>query len=195
MSDSTPPVLQVIVASTRPGRAGLPVGQWVVELAKKHGAFEVELVDLKEVDLPLLDEPNHLILRQYTHEHTKRWSETVARGDAFVIVMPEYNHSFNAALKNAIDHLVLEWTHKPVGLVSYGGVSGGTRAVHALKPTLSALKMVPLTEGVIIPFVGTFLSDEGEGRVFRPNAEIEDGASAMFEELTRTAAALAPLRG
>ncbi|WP_317985863.1 NADPH-dependent FMN reductase [Streptomyces sp. 5-10] len=125
--------------------------------------------------LPIVDEPNHPMLRQYTHEHTKRWSETVDRADAYVMVLPEYNHSFNAAIKNAIDYLVMEWTHKPVGLVSYGGVSGGTRAVHALKPTLSALKMVTLTEGVIIPFTNTFLRDEEEGRRFEPNQEIATG--------------------
>jgi len=194
MSDSHFPVLQVIVASTRPGRAGLAVGRWAAGQAEKHGGFAVELVDLKEVALPLVDEPNHPKLRQYTHEHTRRWSETIDRADAYVMVIPEYNHSFNSAIKNAIDYLVLEWAHKPVGFVSYGGVAGGTRAVHALKPTLSALKMVPLTEGVIIPFIGTFLRDEGDARRLEANAEMEAGASVMFGELRRTVAALARLR-
>jgi NAD(P)H-dependent FMN reductase len=194
MSGSDPPVLQVIVGSTRPGRAGLPVGQWVVQHAEKHGMFVTELVDLKEVALPLLDEPNHPKLRKYTREHTKRWSETIERGEAFVLVIPEYNHGFNAAIKNAIDYLVHEWAHKPVGLVSYGGIAGGTRAVHGLKPTLSALKMIPLTEGVIIPFVRSYLRGEGEGCRFEPNAEIEEGATAMLDELARTAVAMAQLR-
>lgn len=81
---------------------------------------------------------------------------------------PEYNHGVNGATKNAIDYLVHEWAHKPAGLVSYGGVSGGTRAVHALKPTLSYLKMMPLTEGVTIPFVAKFLDGDGENRRFTP---------------------------
>jgi NAD(P)H-dependent FMN reductase len=112
------PVLQIIVASTRPGRVGLPVAQWFQRFAEAGDEFEVELVDLADVALPLLDEPNHPIARQYTQPRTMAWSETVDRADAFVIVHPEYNHSFNAAIKNALDHLHSEWNYKPVGFVS-----------------------------------------------------------------------------
>jgi len=194
MADPDEPTLQVIVGSTRPARAGLAVGRWVAEHAEKHDAFTVELVDLAEVALPLFDEPNHPRLRRYTHDHTKRWSATVERADAFVFVVPEYNHSFNAATKNAIDYLVHEWAHKPVGLVSYGGVAGGTRAVQSLKPALAALKMMPLTESVIIPFVGAFLDGEGENRRFTPSSEIEEGATAMLDALARTSPVLRTLR-
>ena len=106
------PVLQVIIASTRPGRVGLPVATWFAQRAREHGGFTVEVVDLAEVDLPFFDEPKHPRLGQYEHQHTKDWSATVARGDAFVFVMPEYNYGFNAAIKNAIDYLHVEWQHK-----------------------------------------------------------------------------------
>jgi NAD(P)H-dependent FMN reductase len=194
MPDNDRLVLQVIVGSTRPGRVGLPVGRWMYEYAEKHGGFDVEFIDLAEVGLPVLDEPNHPSLRRYIHEHTKRWSATVDRADAYVFVMPEYNHGVNGATKNAIDYLLHEWAHKPVGLVSYGGVSGGTRAVHAIKPTLSYLKMMPLTEGVTIPFVATFLDGDGEDRRFTPSPEIEEGATAMLAALARTALVLRQLR-
>ena len=188
------PTLQIIIGSTRPGRVGPAVAEWFRDRAVAHGAFAVELIDLAEVNLPLFDEPHHPRLRRYTHEHTKRWSATVERADAFVFVVPEYNHSFNAATKNALDYLVHEWAHKPVGLVSYGGVAGGTRAVQALKPILSQLKMTPLPESVIIPFIASFLEGDGENRRFTPNAEIEDGATAMLDALARTAPVLRQLR-
>lgn len=119
------PCLQIVIGSTRPGRVGLPVAQWFSQRAREHAGFKVELVDLAEVNLPLLDEPNHPRLHQYTHEHTRAWSATVARGEAYVFVHPEYNYGLNAALKNAIDYLFGEWQYKAVGFVSYGGVSGG----------------------------------------------------------------------
>lgn len=121
MSDR--PRLGVILASTRPGRVGLPVAQWVQARAALHGGFDVQLLDLAEINLPFMDEPNHPRLGRYEHQHTKRWSATVDAMDAFAVVMPEYNYGFSAPLKNAIDFLHSEWHYKPVGLVSYGGVS------------------------------------------------------------------------
>ncbi|MEC3975743.1 NADPH-dependent FMN reductase [Amycolatopsis sp. H20-H5] len=194
MSEQSLPRVQVIVGSTRPGRAGLPVAGWIAERAEKHGGFEVEVLDLAELDLPIMNEPNHPRLRKYTHEHTKRWSETIERGDAYILVVPEYNHGPNAATKNALDYLVHEWAFKPVGLVSYGGVAGGTRAVAALKPTLAVLKMMPLTEGVIIPMIATALEGEGQDRRFVASAEIEAGAKAMLDELARVEPVLRQLR-
>jgi NAD(P)H-dependent FMN reductase len=186
------PVLQVIIASTRPGRVGLPVGQWIYERAVAHGAFDVELVDLAEVNLPLLDEPAHPRLRQYEHQHTKDWSATIDRADAFVLVIPEYNHSFNAAIKNALDYLHHEWHFKAVGFASYGGVAAGTRALQALKPPLIALKMMPLFEAVNIPFVAQFLDDDQR---LQPNQVMEEAATAMFDELARVTPQLRALGG
>lgn len=138
------PVLQIIIGSTRPVRSGEPVAQWFADLARADGRFEVELVDLKEVGLPLLDEPNHPRLQQYTQPHTHRWSEIVSRADAYVFVHPEYNHGYNAALKNALDYLFLEWQGKPASFVSYGGVSGGLRAVQMLKQVVHPWACTPL---------------------------------------------------
>ena len=185
------PVLQIIIASTRPGRVGLPVAQWFEGVARAQGSFDVEVLDLAEVALPLLDEAGHPIARQYQHPHTVAWSETIDRGDAFVIVHPEYNHSYNAAIKNALDYLHAEWNYKPVGFVSYGGVSAGTRAMTALKPVVAALRMVPTVEAVNIPFVAQFIDDEGR---FVPNDMLAMGAAGMLAELAKLEQALAPLR-
>ena len=185
------PRLIVVIASTRPGRVGKPVADWFVERARDYGKFEVSVADLYELDLPLLDEPNHPRLRRYTLEHTLEWSQAVEAMDAFVFVMPEYNYGFTAPLKNAIDYLHHEWHHKPVGLVSYGGVSAGTRAAQMLKPVLLAQRMVPLTTAVSIPFVAGFLDEDGR---IEPNEVMQTAATAMFDELVRVEAALRPLR-
>ena len=185
------PNLTIIVGSTRPGRAGGPIAQWFAARAKDHGGFDVNVVDLAEIGLPLLDEPNHPRLRQYTRQHTKDWSAIVDAADAFVIVTPEYNYGYPASVKNAIDYLHQEWQHKPVGFVSYGGVAAGTRAVQQLKQVVTTLRMLPVTDSVNIPFHSQFLDSDG---TFRPNAVLEQAADAMLDELVRTEAALRPLR-
>ena len=185
------PKLLIIIASTRPGRIGVPVANWFMEQAGAHDGFELELVDLYELDLPLLDEPNHPRLRQYTKEHTKAWSETVDSADAVVFVTAEYNHSYTAALKNAIDYLHHEWHHKPLGFVSYGGVAAGTRAMQALKPVAIALALVPVVAAVNIPFVQQFRADDG---TIIGNDVMVEAASAMLDELMTMHGALAPLR-
>ena len=185
------PKLHVILASTRPGRAGEPIADWFVERAVAHGAFDVELVDLAEVALPFMDEPNHPRLRRYTHEHTKAWSARVDSADAFVFVTPEYNYGLTAPLKNAIDYLHFEWQHKPVGFVSYGGVAAGTRAVQMLKQVVTTLKMLPLFEAVNIPFHTQFIDDEG---AVVANDVMVKAAAAMLDELVLAEAMLAPRR-
>jgi NAD(P)H-dependent FMN reductase len=185
------PTLHIIIASTRPGRAGLPIAEWFRDRAVAHGAFDVELVDLAEVNLPFLDEPNHPRLRQYTQQHTKDWSAKVDAADAFVIVTPEYNYGFSAPMKNAIDFLHAEWQHKPVGFVSYGGVAAGTRAVQMLKQVVTTLKMLPVFESVNIPFHTQFMDDEGR---VQANETMELAADAMLDELVRAEETLRPRR-
>jgi NAD(P)H-dependent FMN reductase len=185
------PKLIAIIASTRPGRVGLPVGEWFAARAREHGGFEIEVVDLADLALPLMDEPNHPRLRQYMNAHTKAWSAQVDAADAFVLVSPEYNHGFTAPLKNAIDYLHEEWKYKPVGFVSYGGVAAGTRAMQMLKPVLAGLKMTPVVEAVNIPFVRQFVDDDEQ---FHPNEVLEQAADAMLDELVRVEAALRELR-
>ncbi|PVY97088.1 NADPH-dependent FMN reductase [Actinomycetospora cinnamomea] len=175
------PLLQIIVASTRPGRVGEPIARWFAEYAREHDAFEVEIVDLADVDLPMFAEPEHPRLGRYTLDSTKAFSATVARADAFAIVHPEYNHSYNAALKNALDHLNQEWAGKPVALLGYGGVAAGARATEALLPVLLALRMVPVPATVPIPFAAQKVSGEGEARTFTPAPETEAGAKAALD--------------
>ncbi len=175
------PLLTVVVASTRPGRSGLPISEWFVDRARTHGAFEVAVVDLAELALPLLDEPNHPRLRQYTQDHTWAWSRIVDASDAFVLVTPEYNFGYPAALKNALDYLHQEWQYKPVGFVSYGGIAAGTRAVQQLKQVVTALKMFPVYEAVQIPFHTQFIEDGG----VQANESMERAADAMLDELAR----------
>jgi NAD(P)H-dependent FMN reductase len=184
--------LDIILASTRPGRAGLPIAQWIETEAKMHGGFdEIELVDLAEINLPFMNEPHHPRLGKYVHQHTRDWSATVDAADAFVFVMPEYNYGYNAVLKNAIDYLHNEWKYKPVGLVSYGGVAAGTRAAQQIKQVVTTLKMTPLFEAVSIPFVHQFIDEDGN---LTPNDVMTASATAMFDELVRVSAALHQLR-
>ncbi len=184
------PRLLIVVGSTRPGRAGKPLAEWFRERAEAHGGFEVVMADLAAIDLPLMDEPHHPRLRQYTKQHTKDWSALVESADAFVFVTPEYNHAPPAPLINAIDYLNAEWGYKPAGFVSYGGVSGGTRAVAILKQIVTVLKIMPLAEMVNIPFVAQVMQD-GE---LRPNDVTETAATTMLDALVRWSTALAPLR-
>jgi NAD(P)H-dependent FMN reductase len=183
--------LSVIIASTRPGRVGLPVGKWFLERAKSHGRFEVELLDLKEINLPLLDEPKHPRGGQYQHAHTQAWSERVKAADAFAIVSPEYNFGTPPALVNALDYLYNEWNYKPAGFVSYGGISGGLRAVQMTKQILTTLKVVPIFEAVTIPFVSNHMTEAG---AFQSTESFDKAANAMLDELFRWAEALAPMR-
>jgi NAD(P)H-dependent FMN reductase len=187
----TKPTLQIIIASTRPGRVGPSVADWIYDRAIKHGGFDVELIDLAEVNLPMFDEPKHPRFGEYLHQHTKDWSATISRGDAYIFVIPEYNYGFNAAIKNAIDYLNHEWLYKPLGFVTYGGVAAGTRAMQMLKQVVSALKMVPMTEAVNIPFVQQFLDSD---RVLQPNEVMESAATAMLDELARWTQATQTLR-
>ncbi len=183
--------LKVIIVSTRPGRVGLPVGNWFAEYTREHGGFEVELVDLKDVNLPLLDEPKHPLLQEYEHEHTKRWSKIVAPADAFVFVTPEYDYFVPGALVNAIDFLSREWSYKPAGFVGYGGLSGGLRSIQAAKPLMTSVKIMPLPESVSIQFVQNNLSEQN---IFQPDRKHEDMARIMLNELDKWATALQPLR-
>lgn len=184
--------LKVILASTRSGRKGPVIAQWFLKQLEAQHDFEVELLDLKEVNLPFLDEPEHPTLRHYHHEHTKKWSKLIDGADAFVFVTCEYNFGYPAPLKNALDYLYHEWNYKPVGFVSYGGVAGGTRAVQMLKQVVTAQKMMPLNEAVYIPFFARHINQEG---IFVPDDPLDESAKILIRELARWTAALKGLRG
>ena len=184
------PTLTVIVGSTRPGRAGQPIAEWFADRARAHSGFDVEVADLAEIGLPLLDEPNHPRLGQYTKQHTKDWSAIIDRADAVVFVTPEYNYGYPASIKNAIDFLHREWRDKPVGFVSYGGVAAGTRAVQQLKQVVTTLRMTPVFDSVNIPFHAQLIKD---GK-FEATDVVNQAAEAMLDELVRVEAALHHLR-
>jgi NAD(P)H-dependent FMN reductase len=169
-----PARLMIIVGSVRPGRLGLPIAHWAKQHAEDHGGFEIDLVDLAELALPFMDEPEHPRLQKYTQPHTIAWSKRVAAADAFLLVTPEYNYSSSPALKNALDFLNTEWWRKPVGFVSYGGVSGGTRGVVHLAPVLMALGLFRVGANVEINFAGQHVVDG----VFQPG----DKENAILEK-------------
>ncbi len=174
------PVLQVVIGSTRPGRAGPAVAGWIADRAQALTGFDVEVADLAELDLPLFDEPEHPRLGRYTRQHTKDWSAIVDRSDALVFVIPEYNHSFNAATKNALDYLHREWRDKPAGIVSYGGGSGGAHAAQALEPILSALQMRPAAQSVNVQAIRERVGQDGR---LQPTETMDAAARAMLAEL------------
>jgi NAD(P)H-dependent FMN reductase len=182
--------LHVITASTRPGRVGPAIAHWFAEQVPGDLDFEVEVVDLADFALPMLDEPHHPSERRYLHEHTRRWSASVAAADALVLVIPEYNAGFTAPLKNALDYLYFEWQHKPVGFVSYGMTSMGLRAVEMIKPVLTALRMVPINDAVSIP-LRSRLSHEGD---LMPDEVMVAAAHRLLVQLRSMADTLAPLR-
>ncbi len=186
------PLLQVIVASVRPSRVGSKVADWFIPIAETQGAFDIERVDLKEVNLPLMDEPKHPRLGEYEHEHTKRWSATVSRADAYVFVTPEYDFGPPASLINALQYLVKEWAYKPVGLLSYGGVSAGLRSANALRVMITANNMMPLPGAVSIPLVGQLVNKETG--LFEPGDVQVKASNAMLAELARWERAMRGLR-
>ena len=186
-----PMKLHIIICSTRPGRVGPSVARWFDGFAREHAGFDVELVDLADFDLPVYDEPRHPRFQDYKHEHTKRWSASVAAADAYAFVTPEYNYTPTPALVNALDFVYREWNYKPCGFVSYGGVSGGLRAVQAAKMQITALKMMPMFEGVMVPMVASHIDDDGH---FKSNALIDKSATTLLDELLYWADGLKAMR-
>jgi NAD(P)H-dependent FMN reductase len=184
------PNLAVIIVSTRPARVGPTVAQWFFDVATDNGHFAVELVDLKDINLPVFDEPKHPRFADYVHEHTKVWSAIIKRNDAFVFVTPEYDYFTPPSLVNAIVYLFQEWARKPAAFVSYGGISGGMRSVQAIKPLLTSVKVMPLPEAVSIPFVNTHI----ENGVFKSTDGFAQSAKALLDELHRWAVALKTMR-
>lgn len=182
--------LAIITASVREGRVGGMVGEWVSEFASQHSGFdEIELIDLKGLNLPVFDEPKHPMLKEYTHEHTKRWSQLIDPADAFVFVTPEYNYFTPGSLVNALNYLSLEWGYKPAGIVSYGGVSGGLRSAQAVKPLLATSRMMAIPEGVTFQFVKEMI----EGGKLEAQDMHKNSAEAMLDELAKWSRALLPL--
>lgn len=173
------PRLMIILGSVREGRVGGPIGEWVRTVAESDDRFEVDFVDLAELQLPMMDEPNHPAMQQYTKAHTKAWSERVAAADGFLFIFPEYNHSYAAPIKNALDYLVVEWRRKPVGFVNWGGNSGGTRAQAALRPVVMQLGMVMTMGNIEINMPWEQLADGA----FVPNEQQSSVLASQLDEI------------
>ncbi len=129
--------LRVIVSSTRPGRIGPKVADWVVDQARATGDWEVEVLDLS--GLPFMDEEDMPRNGNYAKPHTQKWASQVFESDAIVVVTPQYNRSFPAPIKNAVDYLFAEWDSKPIAIVSYGW-TGGVDAAADLTKVLDHVK-------------------------------------------------------
>lgn len=142
------PLIKVIIGSTRPGRFGPQAAEWIMDLATQHPSATFELIDLAEVNLPLLDEASPAMFGNYTHPHTKEWSDSVRKADGFIFVTPEYNSGVPASFKNAVDFLYREWQYKPVAFVSYGAKGGGILAVNSWRSIFGYMSIIGLSDHV-----------------------------------------------
>lgn len=179
----------IIVGSTRPGRNAEAVASWVHDIACRRQDATFELVDIKDFNLPLLDEPVPPSMGQYSHAHTKAWAEKIASFDAYVFVTPEYNHAPSGALKNAIDYLYREWNNKAAGFVGYGS-AGGTRAVEQLRLVMGELQVADVRAQVAL----SLFTDFENFSVFKPAAHHEASVNAMLDQVIAWGSALKTLR-
>ncbi|MGW5471535.1 NADPH-dependent FMN reductase [Streptomyces chartreusis] len=174
--------LAVILGSVREGRFGEVVTHWFAGLAKEHSGFDVEVIDLSETELPLSlpATPPAMATEEMRPAEMLPLSAKLAAADAFVVVTPEYNHSFPASLKALIDWHFTEWQAKPVGFVSYGAQSGGLRAVEQLRQVFAEMHAVTIRDGLAFPFYWEAFGEDGAPR----DAEGTNGAlKVMLDEL------------
>lgn len=175
--------IMVILGSSRQGRQGEKVAKWVEKNLSQVDDVTIDFVDVATLDLPFYDEPMPPLMAQSKYSNPKgtAWAERVGKADGFVIVTPEYNHSFPAVLKNAIDWVAYEWFYKPVSFVSYGyGSIAGARSVEQLRSVMLELRSVPLHDATHIP--GIFQAFDEAGEPTDPT--LNDSLKATFDELT-----------
>lgn len=184
MPSDDPLRLAILIGSTRVGRFAPTVARWFEEQAATHGGFELDVVDLLDLELP----PH---LTREREGPLQAFADRIERADAYVVVTPEYNHGYPAALKHAIDLCHAEWRRKAVGFVSYGGVSGGLRAVEQLRQVFAELHVASVRDSVSFHLVGTRFDEHG-----RPHDP--DGpalaATVLLDELAWWADALRTAR-
>ena len=179
----------IILGSTRPGRNGKAVAEWVLENANKRADAQYELVDVQEYNLPLLDEAMPAAYGQYEKAHTKKWAEKIAGLDGFVFVAAEYNHAMAGALKNAIDFIYGEWNNKAAGIVSYGS-AGGARAAENLRLVLGELQVADVRQQVLL----SLMTDFENFSVFKPHPRHEDELAMLLTQVNAWAGALKTIR-
>jgi NAD(P)H-dependent FMN reductase len=168
--------IQIIIGSTRPGRVGPQIAQWVQKNVSEENDIKTEIVDIVNWNLPIFDEPVHPSMNQYQNDHTKSWSEKIKQADGYIFLTPEYNAGYPASLKNAIDYLYHEWTNKPVMVVSYGA-RGGTSASAQLKQVAERLKMRPTETSPA--FTVTRDMSSKDGQIIDINASFEQYKAAL----------------
>lgn len=139
--------IAVVIGSTRPTRICPGIAAWSKRALAADSPLSYELLDLAEVDLPMLDEPLKAALNDYRNEHTKAWSASISSFDGFVFVVPQYNWGYPGVLKNALDYLYFEWRGKPTTSVTYG-TRGGGKAADQLHQVFNGLHMIPLADRV-----------------------------------------------
>src|SRR5882672_876498 len=181
--------IAIIIGSTRPGRVGESVARWVHELAKKRTEAEFELVDIKDFNLPLLDEPVPPSMGQYSQQHTKTWAAKIDSFDGYVFVTPEYNHGICGALKNAIDFIFREWNNKAAGFVGYGS-AGGVRAVEHMRLVTTEVQVATGRSQVAL----SMFTDFENYTKFQPVAHQETSVNLMLDQLIAWSGALKTLR-
>lgn len=174
--------IKIILGSVRPNRFGIQPAEWIQKLSKQYAEQATfELIDLKEVGLPFMDEPvPPSTTDEYANDHTKAWAERIGSADGFVFVTSEYNHSVPASLKNAIDFLYKEWNYKPAALVAYGADAGGARAIEHLRNILSWVKVFHISEHIIMPEYYFNLDDQGN---YKFTEQQTKKAQNMLEQL------------
>ena len=145
--------VKVILGSTRENRFSELVGAWLMRELAKRKDMTVELLDLRDFDMPLFEEPVSPSSKTapYTQEAVVRWTAKIAEADAFLVVAPEYNHGYPAVLKNALDYVYQEWNRKPIGFVSYGSAMG-SRSVEQLRLIAVELQMAPIRNAIHMPW-------------------------------------------
>lgn len=179
----------IIIGSTRPGRNSEAVAHWVHENASQRADAQFELVDLKDFNLPLLDEAMPAAMQQYANEHTKKWAQTIAGFDGFIFVTPEYNHSITGALKNALDYINAEWNNKAAGFVGFGS-AGGVRAVEHLRGIASELQMAHVRNQVAL----SLFTDFENFSQFKPAEHHKESLTGMLDQLVAWSGAMQTLR-
>ena len=179
----------IISGSTRPGRNAEKVARWVMESAGKRTDAQFELVDIKDFDLPLLDEPVPPSMGQYSKPHTKAWAKKIASLDAFVFVAPEYNHGPTAALKNAIDYVYAEWNNKAAGFVSFGS-AGGARAVEHLRGIMAEIQVADVRAHVLFSLYNDFENFS----VLKPTPAHETALTTLLDQLVAWGTAMKSVR-
>ncbi len=181
--------IAIILGSTRPGRKGKSVADWVADKAAERTAAEYELVDLADNPLPHIDEPMPPTLGQYAGEHTKAWAAKIASYDGFIFVTPEYNHSTSGVLKNAIDYLYAEWNNKAAAFVSYGSL-GGARAIEHLRGITSELQIAHVRQQLSF----SMFTDFENFSVFAPGPQHDEAAVMLFDQLESWTRAMKSVR-